>query len=74
MKVNGNDKRILDYYIGLDIGTNSVGWAATDTDYNLLRAKGKDMWGVRLLTRERPRRKDGLSERIDADYKGLSGD
>lgn len=28
-----NDKK---YYIGLDIGTNSVGIAMTDQDYNLL--------------------------------------
>lgn len=35
------------YYLGLDIGTNSIGWAVTDESYNLLRAKGKDLWGVR---------------------------
>ena len=35
------------YYLGLDMGTNSVGWAVTDKNYNLLRAKGKDLWGVR---------------------------
>ena len=34
-----------DYYIGLDMGTGSVGWAVTDTSYHILRAKGKDMWG-----------------------------
>lgn len=38
-----------DYYIGLDIGTSSVGWAVTDENYKLLRAKGKDLWGVRLF-------------------------
>ena len=38
-----------DYYLGLDMGTNSVGWAVTDLEYNLLRAKGKDLWGVRLF-------------------------
>ncbi len=37
------------YYLGLDIGTNSCGWAVTDENYELLRAKGKDMWGVRLF-------------------------
>lgn len=37
------------YYIGLDMGTNSVGWAVTDENYKVLRAKGKDMWGVRLF-------------------------
>jgi len=38
-----------DYYLGLDIGTSSVGWAVTDPQYNLIRAKGKDLWGVRLF-------------------------
>lgn len=38
-----------EYYLGLDMGTSSVGWAVTDKDYNLVRAKGKDLWGVRLF-------------------------
>ena len=38
-----------DYFIGLDLGTSSVGWAVTDTQYHILRAKGKDLWGVRLF-------------------------
>ena len=38
-----------DYYIGLDCGTNSIGFAVTDTDYNLLKAKHKDMWGAHLF-------------------------
>lgn len=37
------------YYIGLDMGTSSVGWAVTDEHYKVLRGKGKDMWGVRLF-------------------------
>ena len=37
------------YYLGLDMGTSSLGWAVTDADYHLLRAKGKDLWGVRLF-------------------------
>lgn len=37
------------YYIGLDIGTNSVGYAVTDTDYNIIRLKDKRAWGVRLF-------------------------
>lgn len=36
-----------DYYLGLDMGTSSVGWAVTDKNYNILRAKGKDLWGIR---------------------------
>ncbi len=35
------------YYLGLDMGTSSVGWAVTDENYRLLRAKGKDLWGIR---------------------------
>ena len=37
------------FFLGVDIGTNSVGMACTDEDYNLLRAKGKDCWSVRLF-------------------------
>lgn len=37
------------YYIGLDVGTNSVGWAVTDEEYRLQKAKGKALWGVRLF-------------------------
>lgn len=38
-----------EYYLGLDLGTSSVGWAVTDRNYQLMRAKGKDLWGVRLF-------------------------
>ena len=38
-----------DYYIGLDCGTESVGFAVTDLDYNVLRFNGKSMWGVHLF-------------------------
>ena len=36
-------------YLGLDIGSTSVGWAVSDETYRLCRVKGKDMWGVRLF-------------------------
>lgn len=43
-------KRVYgDYFFGLDIGTESVGWAATDPSYNLLKFGSKSMWGVRLF-------------------------
>ena len=35
------------YYLGLDMGTSSVGWAVTNKNYELIRKKGKDMWGIR---------------------------
>ena len=31
----------LKYYIGLDIGTASVGWAVTDESYNVPKFNGK---------------------------------
>ncbi len=48
-KMNGNNKNIGSYYLGLDVGTNSVGWAVTDKSYNVLKFKGNAMWGVRLF-------------------------
>lgn len=38
-----------DYYLGLDLGTGSVGWAVTNANYEVLRAHGKALWGVRLF-------------------------
>lgn len=38
-----------EWYLGLDIGTNSVGWAVTDKEYNILKFKGNAMWGVYLF-------------------------
>ena len=42
-----------DYYVGLDIGTDSIGWAVTDADYNLLKFKGNAQWGIRLLEKSK---------------------
>lgn len=38
-----------DYYLGLDLGTGSLGWAVTDEAYEVVRAHGKSLWGVRLF-------------------------
>ncbi|MCM0598413.1 hypothetical protein [Periweissella fabalis] len=50
------------YTIGLDIGTNSVGWAVIDNEFNLASGKKKindngiikrsrtNLWGVRLFS------------------------
>ncbi|MGE4454275.1 MAG: type II CRISPR RNA-guided endonuclease Cas9, partial [Sphaerochaeta sp.] len=38
-----------DYYLGLDIGTASVGWAITNPDYELVKKHRKYLWGVRLF-------------------------
>lgn len=37
------------YDIGLDIGTDSVGYAVTDEQYNLCKFKGEPMWGTTLF-------------------------
>lgn len=65
-----------EYYLGLDMGTDSVGWAVTDKDYNIVKAKGKSLWGVRLfdsantaeerrLFRTARRRNDRKKQRIN---------
>lgn len=36
------------YYLGLDLGTNSVGWSVTDGRYNVLKFRGKYMIGSHL--------------------------
>ena len=38
-----------DYFLGLDMGTASVGWAVTDDKYNIVKRHGKALWGVRLF-------------------------
>ena len=37
------------YYLGLDIGTGSVGWAVTDEQYQIPKVHGKALWGSRLF-------------------------
>ena len=35
--------------LGLDIGTNSVGWCLTDEKNKIIKRNGKSLWGVRLF-------------------------
>lgn len=37
------------YYVGLDIGTDSVGYAVSNEEYELCKFKGEPMWGVTLF-------------------------
>ena len=64
------------YYLGLDIGTNSVGWALMNEEHKLIRKNGKRLWGVRMfeaskdaserrLARSSRRGIDRRNERID---------
>lgn len=63
------------YFLGLDIGTNSVGYAATGKDYDLLKFRGEPVWGVttfeeaslaeeRRINRASRRRLDRCQQRI----------
>lgn len=38
-----------EYFLGLDLGTGSLGWAVTTMDYEIMRTHGKALWGVRLF-------------------------
>ena len=40
---------IKDYFVGLDIGAGSVGWAVTNKLYELLKFRSHKMWGSRLF-------------------------
>lgn len=42
-------KEIKKIFIGLDMGTNSVGWTATDENYEIIKKNGKALWGIRLF-------------------------
>lgn len=46
MKLRNTDE---DFSVGLDLGTNSVGWAATDDKGQLAYFKGEPTWGSRLF-------------------------
>lgn len=39
----------MKYYIGIDLGTSSLGYACVDENYKIMRKKGKDLWGVHLF-------------------------
>ena len=44
-----NEKYNHNFFLGLDIGTDSVGYAVTDTEYNLLKFHGKEAWGSHIF-------------------------
>lgn len=44
-----------DYYIGLDMGTESVGWAVTDVDYNLVKKTRTGLLGRLFIRRSENR-------------------
>lgn len=42
-------KKEKNYYLGLDIGTDSVGYAVTDEQYNLIKFHGDPAWGSMIF-------------------------
>ncbi|MDR2201922.1 MAG: type II CRISPR RNA-guided endonuclease Cas9, partial [Clostridiales bacterium] len=46
-----NEKSVADteYYLGIDAGTNSVGYAVTDTEYRVIKRGGKYLAGARIF-------------------------
>lgn len=57
------------YYLGIDAGTSSVGWAVTDSEYHIIKKNGKALWGSRLFdeasTAEKRRMARGARRRGD---------
>lgn len=47
--MNFKNLPVGEYYAGTDIGTDSVGYAVTNTDYTLCKHRGEPMWGVTLF-------------------------
>ena len=47
-------KKNISYNLGLDIGSTSVGWAVLNADYELIKNKRKNLWGVRLFEEGKP--------------------
>lgn len=69
------EKSKKQYYLGLDIGTDSVGYAATNEAYQLMKFRGEPVWGVttfeaaslaeeRRLFRTARRRLDRRKQRV----------
>lgn len=64
------------YLMGLDLGTDSVGWCVTDENNHIIKKGGKSLWGARLFdeaqdcksrraNRAARRRTQRRAERID---------
>ncbi|WP_406037488.1 type II CRISPR RNA-guided endonuclease Cas9 [Succinimonas sp.] len=62
---NENGTKSKDWFIGLDIGTNSVGWCACDSEYNILTKNGKLQAGARLFedAQDASKRREARSKR-----------
>ena len=55
-------QNIVDYCIGLDLGTGSVGWAVVDMNHRLMKRNGKHLWGSRLLVMQKQQQHEDLAD------------
>ncbi len=60
------------YYLGLDIGSDSVGYAVTDEEYNLLKLHGEPAWGATLFDAPASKPKGEVTVPRDADSSAAS--
>lgn len=67
----------IKYYIGVDVGTNSVGWAVIDENGYLLNKGKHHLWGSRLFDQAKLRKiveiivrhvEDIINEENELDY------
>ena len=57
-----------EYYLGLDLGSGSVGWAVTDREHALPEVNGHPAWGVNLFDEGRPEKERGRYRRMRRCY------
>ena len=43
---------LREYFIGLDIGTDSIGWAVTAPDYQVVKRNGEALTGLLIRKHE----------------------
>ena len=59
-------------FLGLDIGSNSVGWAVTDENYRIKKFKGNLMWGDICLMKHSSRLTEEYFVLLAADLTDVS--
>lgn len=57
------------YNIGVDIGTNSIGIAVVDDNYNLVKKKGKNLWTTRIVEQAKTAEKTRIYRSTRRRYK-----
>lgn len=40
----------MEYFIGFDMGTETVGWAVTNTEYKVIKVNEEALWGTRVFS------------------------